>query len=93
VYSFAEDVSKVRAQSTLLVVADDLKVSPHDSIWHVEIALYADHKGSGEMGYFTSPRFENLGGRSYIWGVFLRFGNRGLEYEFQIFDTLCVDQH
>ena len=49
-------------QPNLLIVADDLMVSLPDSIWHVEIGLYADHTGYGEMGYFTSSRFENLGG-------------------------------
>src|SRR5258708_24471072 len=76
-----------RNQPNLLVVADDLKVGLHDSIWHVEIALYADHKGYGEMGYFTSPRFENLGGVAIFGAYSYFFSNRGLEYEFQIFDN------
>jgi hypothetical protein len=34
-------------QPNLLIVADDLQVSLHDSINHVEIALYADYKMYG----------------------------------------------
>ena len=74
-------------QPTLLVVADDLKVSLTDSIWHIEIALYADHKGYGEMGYFTSPQFENLGGVAIFGASSDFFNNRGIEYEFQIFEN------
>jgi hypothetical protein len=74
-------------QSNLLVVADDLKVSLHNTIRHVKIALYADHKGYGELGYFTSARFENLGGVAIFGASSYFFSNRGLEYEFQIFDN------
>ena len=38
-----------------------LKVSLFDSLAHVEIAVYANHAMYGEMGYFTSARFEKLG--------------------------------
>lgn len=75
-------------QPNLLIIADDLKVSLHDSLNHVEIALYADHRLYGETGCFTSARFGNLGGV----GVFRAFSaafsdDRGVEYEFQLFDN------
>jgi hypothetical protein len=70
-------------QPNLLVVADDLQVSLHDSLDHVLVALYANHTGYGEVGFFTSSRFENLGGV----GVFRAFGTgRGVENQFEIFD-------
>lgn len=71
-------------QANLLVIADDLKVNLFDCLAHVEIAVYANHAMYGEMGYFTSPRFENLGGlgvfRSLIRGD-------GVHYEFKLFDN------
>ena len=71
-------------QPNLLVIADDLQVSLHDSPGHAEIALYADHKGYGEAGYFTSARFENIGGV----GVFnASSAGRGIEYKFGLFDN------
>jgi hypothetical protein len=71
-------------QPNLLIVADDLRVSLHDSPDDVEIALYADHKRYGEVGYFTSAKFENLGGV----GVYRAFSvGRGVEYEFRLFDN------
>ena len=73
-------------QPNLLVVADDLHVSLLDSPDHVEIALYADHAMYGEMGYFTSPRFDNLGGLA-IFRAAQFFGGHGVEYEFTIFDN------
>lgn len=71
-------------QPNLLVIADDLRVPLQDSLEHVEIALYADHKGYGEIGYFTSATFENLGGV----GIFraLLVGHR-IVYKFKLFDN------
>jgi hypothetical protein len=73
-------------QPNLLVISDDLMVGLHDSPEHVEIALYADHKGYGETGYFTSSRFENIGGLGVFQAV--KFWEReGVEYEFRLFDN------
>jgi hypothetical protein len=70
------------SQPSLLVVADDFKFSLNDSLNQVEIALYAGHKGYGELGYFTSARFENLG----AVGIFeASSAGREVEYEFQVF--------
>lgn len=70
--------------SNLLVICDDLMVSLHDSLDHVEVALYANHKLYGEEGFFTSPRFQNLGGL----GIFRALGtDRGVENHFAVFDN------
>jgi len=75
-------------QSNLLVIADDLRVSLHNSLNHVEIALYAEHKLYGETGYFTSARFENLGGVGVFGATSPAFSaNGGIHYEFKIFDN------
>ena len=71
-------------RANLLVIADDLKVSLCDSLAHVEIAVYADHAMYGEMGYFTSPRFENLGGLA-VFRASIKDG--GVHYEFKLFDN------
>jgi hypothetical protein len=71
-------------QSNLLIVADDLMISLHDSWNHVELALYNKNRGYGTTGYFNSAQFENLGGV----GIFRAFlDGRGVKYEFQIFDN------
>ena len=71
-------------QPNLLVVADDLRVNMLDCPDHVEIALYADHNRYGEAGFFTSTRYENLGGVA----VFRAFSmGRGVEYELRLFDN------
>lgn len=75
-------------QPNLLIIADNLRVSLHDSLRHVEIALYAEHKGYGEFGYFTSSRFENLGGVGVFDASSPAFsGSDGIHYAFQIFDN------
>jgi hypothetical protein len=73
-------------QPNLLVIADDLPVNLHDSLDHVEIALYADHARYGEMGYFTSARFGNIGGLAVFRGASF-FSNPGIEYEFTLFEN------
>jgi hypothetical protein len=73
-------------QPNLLVIADNLYVNLHDSLDHVDIPLYADHAMYGEMGYFTSARFENIGGLAVFGGASF-FGNPGVEYEFTWFDN------
>lgn len=72
-------------QPNLLIVADDLKVSLSDSLDHVEVALYANHKLYGELGFFTSPRFCNLGGV----GVFNTacYLEHRVEYRFAVFEN------
>ncbi len=69
-------------QSNLLIVADDFKFGLSDSLSQVEVALYADHKGYGKVGCFTSAEFENLG----AVGIF-GFSSAGsqVEYPFQVF--------
>ena len=71
-------------QPNLLVIADDLQVSLIDSPEHVDIALYVKHNGYGETGYFTSSRFENIGGVA-IFGAEKIFGRQGIDYEFRVF--------
>ena len=75
-------------QPNLLIVADDLKMPLQESLDHVEIALYADHDRYGEMGYFTSARFENLGGVGVFRALSLAFSAvHSVEYEFKLFDN------
>jgi len=71
-------------QANLLIIADDLNLSLHDTLFQVEGALYGAKWQYGEDGYFTSNRFENLGGL----GVFYAFSgvpSRGIEYQFVIY--------
>ena len=71
-------------QPNLLIIADDLNLSLHDTLSQVEGALYGEKWQYGENGYFNSNRFENLGGL----GVFYAFSaapSRGIEYQFVIF--------
>lgn len=71
-------------QVNLLVIADDLRLGLCDSLWQVEIAVNAKRSGYGEMGYFTSSRFENLGGI----GVFWHSVNRcAVHYHLKIFEN------
>jgi hypothetical protein len=71
-------------QANLLVIADDLMVSLLDLFAHVEIAVYADDAMYGEMGYFTSSTFENLGGLA-VFRALLQ--GDGIHYEFKLFDN------
>ncbi len=66
----------------LLIMADDLNVSLHDTLFQVREALFGEKRIFGEDGYFTTNRFENIG----ALGVF-NFGarSRGVEYEFIVF--------
>jgi hypothetical protein len=75
-------------QPNLLIVADDLKMPLLESLDHVEIALYADHNRYGEVGYFTSARFENLGGVGVFRALSVAFSAvHSVEYEFKLFDN------
>ena len=68
----------------LLVMADDLRISLHDTLFQVEAALFGEKRFYGEDGYFNTNRFENVGGL----GVFNYHSNapsRGIEYEFIVY--------
>jgi len=69
------------AQPNLLIMADDLNVSLHDSLFQVHQALFGEQRFFGEEGYFNTNRFENIGGL----GIF-NFTSRGegVEYEFVV---------
>jgi hypothetical protein len=68
-------------QPNLLVIADDLNVALHDSLFQVHQALFGEQRFFGEEGYFNTNRFENIG----ALGVF-NFSSRGegVEYEFVV---------
>ncbi len=73
-------------QANLLIIADDLNLSLHDTLFQVEGSLYGAKWQYGEDGYFTSNRFENPGGL----GVFYAFSavpSRGIEYQFVIYEN------
>lgn len=75
------------AQPNLLVIADDLNVPLHDSLFQVHQALFGEERFFGEDGYFNTNRFENLGGL----GIF-DFSSRGegVEYEFVVIRNPCA---
>ena len=73
-------------QPNLLVVADDLHVDLLEAPEHIEVALYVNHTQYGEVGYFTTPRFENLGGVA-LFRAFSEVRSNGIEYEFHLFDN------
>ncbi|MGB7547938.1 MAG: hypothetical protein WBM14_09330 [Terracidiphilus sp.] len=68
----------------LLIISDDLNVSLHDSLCHVEAALFGEKRFYGEDGYFTTNRFENIGGLG-VFNSFSRASSRGIEYEFIVY--------
>jgi hypothetical protein len=59
----------------------------HDSLDHVEIALYADHERYGEKGCFASSKFENLGGLGVFRAISSASRAESIEYEFKLFDN------
>lgn len=73
-------------QPNLLVVADDLHVDLFEIPEHIEIALYTKDTTYGEVGYFATPRFENLGGVA-LFRAFSEVRSNGIEYEFHLFDN------
>lgn len=73
-------------QSNLLIISDDLNLSLHDSLFQVEGALYGEKRFYGEDGFFTSTRFENIGGLG-VFNSFSQAASRGLEYQFVIFEN------
>jgi len=68
----------------LLIISDDLNVSLHDSLFQVEAALYGERRFYGEDGYFTTTRFENIGGLG-VFNAFSSAPSRGIEYEFVVY--------
>ena len=76
-------------QSSLLIMADDLRVPLHDTLFQVKEALYGERRFYGEDGYFTTDRFENIGGLG-VFGSFSAVPSRGLEYEFVVFENPCA---
>ncbi len=69
--------------ANLLVIADDFFVDLHGSLQQVEIALYHDKTSyGGEMGYFASAAYENLGGVA-IFAATSR--GSGVEYSWRVF--------
>jgi hypothetical protein len=74
------------SQSNLLIVSDDLKVPLQNTLFQVEAALYGEKRFYGEDGYFTTSRFENIGGLG-IFSAFSGVPSRGLEYEYIVFEN------
>jgi hypothetical protein len=76
-------------QSNLLIIADDLKLSLHESLFQVEGALYAPKARYGVEGFFTTNQYENIGGLGVFYPV--STGSRdGLEYRFIVFENHCA---
>jgi len=73
-------------QPNLLVVADDLHVDLFEIPEHIEIALYATDTRYGAVGFFTTRRFENLGGVA-LFRAFSELRSKGIDYELQLFDN------
>ena len=71
-------------QPNLLIMSNDLNVSLNDSLFHVEAALYGERRFYVEDGYFTTNRFENIGGLG-VFSAFSRAPSRGMEYEFTVY--------
>jgi len=69
-------------QPNLLVIADDLNVSLHDTLLQVREALFGEERFFGEEGYFNTNRCEHLG----ALGIFNFFSaGEGVQYEFVMF--------
>ena len=73
-------------QPNLLIIADDLNLPLHDTLFQAEGALYGDKWQYGDDGYFKSTRFENLGGLG-IFYAFSAVPSRGIEYQFVIYEN------
>jgi hypothetical protein len=77
------------SQSNLLIISDDLFLKLFYSLNQVESALYGEKLFYGEDGYFTTNRFENIGGL----GVFNSESNYsvpGMTYEFIVYENHCA---
>jgi hypothetical protein len=71
-------------QPNLSIMADDLNVSLHDSLFQVQQALFGEKRFYGEDGYFTTNRFENIGGLG-VFNSVSRASGSGMEYEFIVY--------
>jgi hypothetical protein len=61
----------------------------HESLHHVEGALYGTKAQFEEDGYFTTNRFENIGGLGVFYPV--STGARdGLEYRLIVYENHCA---
>jgi hypothetical protein len=63
-----------------------VNLSLHDTLSQVEGALYGAKWQYGEDGYFTSNRFESLGGLG-VFNAFSAVPSRGIEYQFVIHEN------
>jgi hypothetical protein len=68
-------------QPNLLIIADDLRVPLHFTLFQVKAALFGEKRFYGEDGYFTTSRFENIGGLG-VFNSHSEAPSRGMEYEF-----------
>jgi hypothetical protein len=59
-------------------------VSLHDTLFHVEAALFGEKRFYGEDGYFNTNRFENIGGLG-VFNGHSKAPSRGVEYEFIVY--------
>ena len=72
------------SQANLLIIADDLMLPLHESLFQVEGALFGSEQQYGQDGYFTTNQFENIG----ALGVFYAYSaSHGVEYKFSIFEN------
>jgi hypothetical protein len=76
-------------QPNLLIICDDLMFPLHESLDHVEGALYGQKAQFEEDGFFTTSRFENIGGLGIFYPV--STGARdGLEYRLIVYENHCA---
>jgi hypothetical protein len=71
-------------QPNLLIIADDLRVSLHDTLFQVKAALFGEKHFYGEDGYFATNRFEKIGGLG-VFNWHSKSPSRGIEYEFIVY--------
>jgi hypothetical protein len=71
-------------QPNLLIIADDLQVSLHDTLSQVKAALFGEKSFYEEDGYFTTNRFENIGGLG-VFNYHSKAQSRGVEYDFIVY--------
>jgi hypothetical protein len=73
-------------QANLLIMADDLRLSLHETLFQVEGALYGSVAQYGVDGFFTNSQYENIGGLGVFYAV--STGSQdGLEYRFAVFEN------
>jgi hypothetical protein len=74
------------SQPNLLIISDDLMLPLHESLYQVEGALYGKKEQFEEDGYFTTNRFENIGGLGIFYPVSTGVRD-GLEYRLSIYEN------